>query len=222
MAELTRGNSVIKKNRQGYGYQYTDLATTYNYINNELKMESHPVLDMWPEPKETKLGLMFGFVKTKYRKIGEKEWSEPEAPFPIIVGVATERIGKDGKLKQPEEIMQRLGKATTYAIKYSVRAAFGLADTDDDGQTSGIGLDVPMMSDATKKRVDEILDISGISDKDSADELIRNALGNRRMSLDRLTETQAKRFINVYEMHQKQTAQANAQARNMANRGDAK
>lgn len=70
MAELTRGNSVIKKNRQGYGYQYTDLATTYNYINNELKMESHPVLDMWPEPKETKLGLMFGFVKTKYRKIG--------------------------------------------------------------------------------------------------------------------------------------------------------
>mgnify|MGYP000540431198 len=79
-----------------------------------------------------------------------------------------------------------------------------------------------MMSDATKKRVDEILDISGISDKDSADELIRNALGNRRMSLDRLTETQAKRFINVYEMHQKQTAQANAQARNMANRGDVK
>lgn len=95
MAEMTHGNAVMKKNRQGYGYNYTDLGATYNYINNELKMEAHPVLEMWQEPLETPLGLMFGFAKTKYRNKGEKDWSEPEAPIPIIVGAEQERVGMD-------------------------------------------------------------------------------------------------------------------------------
>ena len=100
MAEMTHGNAVMKKNRQGYGYNYTDLGATYNYINNELKMEAHPVLEMWQEPLETPLGLMFGFAKTKYRNKGEKDWSEPEAPIPIIVGVEQERVGNDENRKE--------------------------------------------------------------------------------------------------------------------------
>lgn len=204
MAEMTHGNAVMKKNRQGYGYNYTDLGATYNYINNELKMEAHPVLEMWQEPLETQLGLMFGFAKTKYRNKGEKDWSEPEAPIPIIVGVEQERVGNDGNRKKPQPVMQRLGSAITYAVRYSIRTAFGLADTDDDGQLTGFSLDVPKVSDDNRKRVDTILDAYGYVDEESASNFIRTVLGNPRLSLTRLTDAQARQFIGVVEQRNRQ------------------
>lgn len=102
----------IKKNAQGYNYKYTDLAAVNDYIES----------------------------------IGETYYQEVER----IEGddyIVTVRIDKDGETKirgcriilatlsGKNNPAQEAGSGITYARRYSLLMAYGLATEDDDGES---------------------------------------------------------------------------------------
>ena len=104
--------AVLKKNAKGYGYKYTDIAE----INKSLE----------------EMGIeYYQYVE----RIGEDDYIYT---VPIIDGVAQEPrrgckvvLAPFDKKSNPA---QEQGSAITYARRYSLLMAFGLATTDDDAQ----------------------------------------------------------------------------------------
>lgn len=100
----------IKKNASGYGYQYTDLAEIHNYLEaNNMSYYQYT---------ETDYGV--DFIVTVPIINGE------EKPARRGCRVA------EAKLSGKSNPAQEQGSAITYARRYSLLMAFGLATTDDD------------------------------------------------------------------------------------------
>lgn len=102
--------SNIKKNAEGYGYKYTDLAEIHNYLEaNGMR---------YYQTTETVGGV--DYIIT----------------IPIIDGKEMPpRRGcrvAEAKLSGKSNPAQEQGSAITYARRYSLLMAFGLATTDDD------------------------------------------------------------------------------------------
>lgn len=105
----------LKKNAKGYGYTYTDLAEIHKYLEEE------------------------GWTYYQYVE------PDPNGNDYIM----TVKVDKDGKESMPirgckipqatlsgkNNPAQEYGSALTYARRYSLLMAFGLATTDDDAES---------------------------------------------------------------------------------------
>ena len=104
--------AVLKKNAKGYGYKYTDIAE----INNSLE----------------EMGI------TYYQYVERICDDDYIYTVPIIDGV--EQAARRGckivfaPFDKKSNPAQEQGSAITYARRYSLLMAFGLATTDDDAQ----------------------------------------------------------------------------------------
>lgn len=104
-------------------------------------------------------------------------------------------------------VMQALGSALTYARRYSTCGAFGLATTDDDGETSGYKKrSVKGMTDEQKTQIDRILEDCKIP-VGQENGFIGNVL-QTRVAYGTLTEYQAQRFIDAYRQHNDKVKEA--------------
>ena len=103
----------ISKNARGYGYKYTDLAEINNYLES-IGYAYYQYIECI-EGND--------YIYTVPIKDGKE--LAPRRGCRIIKAVLT-GAGKDNPV-------QEYGSALTYARRYSLLMAFGLATTDDDG-----------------------------------------------------------------------------------------
>lgn len=108
----------LKKNKEGYGYKYTELAEIHNYLE-----ENNLRYYQFVKRIESDDYIFTQRLK-KDKDSGEYvEWGEPLQGLKIVDAVLN-------GIKNPA---QEQGSATTYARRYSLLMAFGLATEDDDG-----------------------------------------------------------------------------------------
>ena len=108
---------TLNKNKEGYGYCYTDLAEIHRYLEqNNMR---------YYQEIETVEGV--DYIMT-YRYIDDK-WEEKPKRGCIIVNATL-----SGKSNPAQE----QGSALTYARRYSLLMAFGLATEDDDAESLSI------------------------------------------------------------------------------------
>ncbi|MBQ1296506.1 MAG: ERF family protein [Clostridiales bacterium] len=103
---------ILKKNAQGYGYTYTDLAeiTKLIYDNGLSYFQYIEPLD----------GV--DYIMTVIEKDGTQ--TQPIRGCRVV----------EAKLSGKSNPVQEYGAALTYCRRYSLLMAFGLATTDDDAQ----------------------------------------------------------------------------------------
>lgn len=108
---------ILNKNKEGYGYCYTDLAEIHRYLE-ENKMKYYQEI-------ETIDGN--DYVLT-YRYIDGKWEEKPKRGCRIV----------NATLSGKSNPAQEQGSALTYARRYSLLMAFGLATDDDDAESLSI------------------------------------------------------------------------------------
>lgn len=104
--------NIVKKNAQGYGYKYTDLAEIHNYLES--------INAKYIQKVQRVEGDDYIFTKRCFNNEWENEWLQGSR----VVQATLQGI------KNPA---QEQGSALTYARRYSLLMAFGLATDDDDG-----------------------------------------------------------------------------------------
>ena len=106
--------TVLKKKKDGYGYKYTELSEIHNYLEkNGMK---------YYQEIETNSINGQDYILT-YRYIDGKWEEKPKRGCKIVYATLS-------GIKNPA---QEQGSALTYARRYSLLMAFGLATEDDDG-----------------------------------------------------------------------------------------
>ncbi|MBT1161274.1 ERF family protein [Bifidobacterium sp. SO1] len=175
--------AVIKKKAQGGRGRYATLEQVVNYV------EDHGYELRWPtDVKDGRL-----YVNTMIRRQGESKWEDTCCWIPVEVGDS-----------RGMSVMQALGSALTYARRYSTLAAFGLATTDDDGETSGYRRHGSGgMTDDQQQAIDRILNEYKVAPGFES-QFISKVL-NRGVAYKQLTGLDAQQFIDSYNNIQKTT-----------------
>ena len=104
--------TIINKNANGYGYKYTDLAEIHNYLES--------INSRYIQKIERLDGDDYIFTKRCFNNVWDEEW---------IQGSRVVQATLTG-IHNPA---QEQGSALTYARRYSLLMAYGLATDDDDG-----------------------------------------------------------------------------------------
>lgn len=136
--------TTLKKNKEGYGYKYTELAEIHKYLE-ENNMRYYQTI-------ETSELNGCDYIMT-YRFIDGKWEDKPKRGCKVV----------DATLQGVKNPAQEQGSALTYARRYSLLMAFGLATEDDDAQMLSIKKTVTKKSEnqkvvlATEKQI-EILE----------------------------------------------------------------
>ena len=105
--------TILNKNATGYGYKYTDLAEIHNYLENINSRYIQKVERIDTDD--------YVFTKRSFNDKWEEEW---------IQGCRVVQATLQG-IKNPA---QEQGSALTYARRYSLLMAYGLATDDDDAE----------------------------------------------------------------------------------------
>ena len=168
--------AVIKKDAKGGRGTYATLAQVVNYVDEQgYELQ-------WPTQ------LIDGrlYVDTAVKKKGTDKWIASNCLIPVEVGDS-----------RGMSVMQALGSALTYARRYSTCGAFGLATTDDDGETSGYKKrSTKGMTDEQQQTIDRILQIMRIPDGQE-NGFISSVL-QRNVVYGKLSESDAATFIESY------------------------
>lgn len=107
--------TTVTKNKNGYGYKYTDLAQIHDYLEQN-NMKYYQEIETAPNG--------YDYVLT-YRYIDGKWEEKPKRGCRVVDAVLS-------GIKNPA---QEQGSALTYARRYSLLMAFGLATEDDNAQS---------------------------------------------------------------------------------------
>ena len=107
--------TTLRKNKNGYGYKYTELAEIHKYLE-ENNMGYYQTI-------ETSELNGCDYIMT-YRFIDGKWEDKPKRGCKVT----------DATLQGVKNPAQEQGSALTYARRYSLLMAFGLATEDDDAQ----------------------------------------------------------------------------------------
>ena len=151
----------LKKECDGYGYKYTDLAQIHTYLES---------------------------INTRYYQYIERlDGDDYVYTVPIIEG--EEKPARRGcrvvqaTLSGKSNPAQENGSALTYARRYSLLMAFGLATTDDDAKLCASDENVMQAIDFIKKK---------------SSNYQQNVLGNYGLKrLEDMTREQADNFIET-------------------------
>jgi hypothetical protein len=104
---------ILSKNKDGYGYKYTDLSEIHRYLEENGMMYYQEI--------ETTEGN--DYILT-YRYIDGKWEEKPKRGCRITQATLSDKSNP----------AQEQGSALTYARRYSLLMAFGLSTEDDDGE----------------------------------------------------------------------------------------
>lgn len=119
--------NTLKKNANGYNYQYTDLAEIHKFLEEQ--------------------GLTY-YQYIKINEIGAEQIytkrSDIDEPIP---GCKVPQATLQGKSNPAQEY----GSALTYARRYSLLMAYGLATTDDDAESLTVKNDNKSKSTSNSK-----------------------------------------------------------------------
>jgi len=107
-------NTIVNKNKEGYGYKYTDLSEIHRYLES--------INSRYIQKIERIEGDDYIFTKRCFNDVWEEEW---------LQGSRVVQATLSG-IKNPA---QENGSALTYARRYSVLLAYGLCTDDDDAQS---------------------------------------------------------------------------------------
>jgi len=108
--------TTLKKNKEGYGYKYTELAEIHKYLE-ENNMKYYQTI-------ETNELNGCDYIMT-YRYIDGKWEEKPKRGCKVV----------EATLSGKSNPAQEQGSALTYARRYSLLLAFGLATEDDDAES---------------------------------------------------------------------------------------
>lgn len=106
--------TTLTKNKEGYGYNYTDLSEVHRYLES--------INSRYIQKIERIDGDDYIFTKRCFNDVWEDEW---------LQGSRVVQATLSG-VKNPA---QENGSALTYARRYSVLMAYGLCTDDDDAQS---------------------------------------------------------------------------------------
>lgn len=145
--------SIIKKNAQGYGYNYTDLAAINGYIES-----IHG--KYWQATKTDASDGCCYIVTHRY--------ADDIIPEDIEVRGAkvVEATLSNGK----QNPAQANGSATTYARRYSLQMAYGLATTDNDAEDLTIPDGYQQPERSYRDKLIEYASIHGVALADVAEQ----------------------------------------------------
>lgn len=107
-------SNIVNKNKDGYGYKYTDLSEIHRYLES--------INSRYIQKIERIEGDDYIFTKRCFDDKWEDEW---------LQGSRVVQATLSG-IKNPA---QENGSALTYARRYSVLMAYGLCTDDDDAQS---------------------------------------------------------------------------------------
>lgn len=108
--------TTLKKNKEGYGYKYTELAEIHKYLE-ENNMRYYQEIETH-EPTGCDYIMTYRFIDGKWEE-------KPKRGCKVV----------DATLQGVKNPAQEQGSALTYARRYSLLMAFGLATEDDDAQS---------------------------------------------------------------------------------------
>lgn len=163
--------SNLKKNKSGYGYKYTDLASIHEYLEANGYRYKQTV--------ETAAN-GFDYIITIPIKDGKEEGP--------VRGCRIPEANLSGKSNPAQE----LGAALTYARRYSLLMAFGLATTDDDAAC------MTTYTDPTQEAKDRAKAIKQLNDKCNADNIDIKKLCSM-MKVESLSQLDSKKYSNIMD-----------------------
>lgn len=147
--------TTLKKNKDGYGYKYTELAEIHKYLE-ENNMRYYQEIETCEQNG-------CDYIMT-YRFIDGKWEDKPKRGCKVT----------DATLTGVKNPAQEQGSALTYARRYSLLMAFGLATEDDDAQSLSEPKETkPKVSLATENQIKTIKGILNEDQIKQACELVK-------------------------------------------------
>ena len=184
----------LSKSKNGYGYKYTELAQI-----NELLEQRGESYYQYTES----FGEHDYIMTVKVSKDGKES-----APLRGC------RIMGEGSLKGNSNPAQQMGSAITYARRYSLFMAYGLATEDDDGAAAGGDQPRPNSSQNKSQNVktitnDDLKYINAIVEKYPANDLMSQIKAKFKIkTLAEMTKEQAVKcvsMLNTFDSNQHPT-----------------